>query len=81
MLHSQTGKKTNIHNNNCDGDWCASNYGPVKIYPLGGSGNLILCHACWAHENKFRYHRGKETKEPDNWPQHNWYAAELYTNI
>jgi hypothetical protein len=73
--------------NHCDGSGPHSKYFPnilprgkniVKKYPLGGRGNAILCHACWIKENKFNYERGKETGEPENFPQHSWYTAETY---
>jgi hypothetical protein len=69
---------TKIHNPNCDGSHCKSETGKVRVYPLGSGGNLILCHACWAHENQYRYNRGLETKQPENWPQENWATAEGY---
>jgi hypothetical protein len=62
----------------CDGSHCREATGEVRVYPLGGGGNLILCHACWAHENRYRYNRGKETKAPENWPQVNWATAVTY---
>jgi hypothetical protein len=70
-----------VHNNMCDGDHCTSEHGEVRVYPLGGGANLILCHACWAHENKYRFNRGRETKDPANWPQIDWNSAEIYENI
>jgi hypothetical protein len=48
------------------------------INELGSGGNLILCHACFAHENRYRYNRGVETKRPNDWPQVNWAEAEIY---
>jgi hypothetical protein len=68
------------HNPNCDGGQCRSETGEVRVYPLGGGGNLILCHACWTHENQYRIERARETKNPDNWPTINWAAAEIYSN-
>lgn len=64
-------------NPNCDGDKCVSP-GPVRVYPLGAGGNLILCANCWRHENAYRRERARETGEPANWPQEDWNAAELY---
>ena len=66
-------------NNYCDG--AGPHIGPpeVRVYPIGGDGNLILCHHCWAYENRFRYERGRETGQPENWPQLNWYQAATYT--
>ena len=67
-----------LHNNYCDGSHCASDTGEVKLYPTGGGGNMILCHACWAHENRYRHIRGVEAKQPENWPQVDWAKAETY---
>ena len=67
-----------INNWNCDGDHCRLPNGEVRVYPIGAGGNLILCHACWAHENRYNYERGRDTGCPENFPQHNWYAAEVY---
>jgi hypothetical protein len=66
------------HNFNCSGSHCREPDGEVRVYPLGGGGNLILCFACFASENRFRYDRGRETKDPANWPQVNWFGAEIY---
>jgi hypothetical protein len=66
-----------LHNPNCDGAHCATAIGEVRVYPLGGGGNLILCHSCWAQENRYRFERGRET-EPSNWPQLNWHTAKQY---
>ena len=62
---------------NCDNDKCRDPHGEVRIYRFGG-GNGLLCHACWAHENRYRYERGRETGQPQNWPQQDWSAAEVY---
>ena len=62
--------------NNCDGSGPHSGL-DVRVYPLG-SGNLILCKSCWRRENAYRYRRGLETGAPENWPQLDWIAAELY---
>jgi hypothetical protein len=69
---------TEIHNNpNCDGDYCREETGQVRRYPLGGGAGVFLCQACWAHENRHRYERGKETGNPQDWPQLNWFDAEI----
>jgi len=62
----------------CCGEWCKDRDSEVRVYPLGGGGNLILCLPCWAHENKYRYRRGKETGAPENFPQVNWFESEKY---
>ena len=62
----------------CDGSSCMRKNDPVRLYPLGGGGNLILCEACFAHENLYRQHRAKETAQPWNWPQVDWTKATAY---
>lgn len=69
---------THKPNPNCDGGYCTSATGEVRVYPLGAGGNLHLCMACFTRENRYRYHRGVETKNPDNWPQVDWVKAEKY---
>lgn len=66
------------HNPNCDGGHCQASKGTVKVYPLGGGGNLILCIACWANENRYRHVRGVHYGRPEEWPQINWDTAEVY---
>lgn len=64
--------------NNCDGSGPHSGPDQVRVFPLGGGGNLILCLACWARENRYRYERGRETGAPENWPQENFHSAKIY---
>jgi hypothetical protein len=66
------------HNNNCDGAHCTSEQGEVRVYPIGSGGNLILCHSCFAHENRYNFGRGAETKHPEWFPQVNWANAKPY---
>jgi hypothetical protein len=67
-----------IQNPNCDGQWCRKDIGPVRLYPLGGSGNLILCRDCFNHENAYRRLRGRQTRSPENWPEVEWDTAKHY---
>ena len=67
-----------MQNPNCSGSHCRSETGPVRVYALGGGGNLILCRACWQHENDYRRQRGRDTGAPENFPVLNWEAAETY---
>ena len=66
------------HNPYCDGSNCRTSGGEVRVYPLGGGGNLILCAACFNAENRYRRERGRETGEPSNWPEVSWETAEHY---
>ena len=63
-----------MKNWNCGGDHCREPNGEVRVYPLGGGANLILCRACCDHENRDRAERG----QPDKWPQQDWAACEVY---
>ena len=67
-----------MHNPNCDGGDCRSIIGSVRVYPLGGGGNLILCRACWGAENRYRAMRAQETRNEEGWPQVSWEGAEEY---
>jgi hypothetical protein len=62
----------------CDGDHCTEAHGEVRVYPLGGGANLILCRDCFAHENAYRRTRASETGQPENWPQVSWDTAKRY---
>jgi len=67
-------------NPNCCGGHCWFDKGEVRVYPIGAGGNLILCRACWNHENAYNRWRGRETGRPENWPVRNWDEAEVYAN-
>ena len=65
-------------NYNCDGSHCTTSVGEVRVYPTGGGSNLILCQSCAAHENRYRYERGRDTGRPADFPQVNWFACAVY---
>lgn len=65
-------------NNNCDGGTAHSSNPQVRVYPLGGGGNLILCRLCWDHENRYRCWRGTETGRHQDWPVESWDHSEIY---
>lgn len=64
--------------NHCDGAGPHNGPDEVRLLPLGGGANLILCRACFAHENEYRARRGRETGAPENWPVVEWGAAKVY---
>ena len=69
----------NPHKNwNCSNDRCIDPDGEVRIYPLGGDGNLILCRECVAHENAYRRGRGRYTGNPKAFPTHAWKDLEVF---
>jgi hypothetical protein len=65
-------------NPNCDGAHCREPHGAVRIYPIGSGGNLILCRACFTHENKSRDLKGIYYGRPEEWPRVNWATAKPY---
>lgn len=71
---AEQGVNSMSQNPNCDGNKCHSDKGEVRVYPLGAGGNLILCRACWAHENRFRHERGDLVA----WPPEDWSTAAVY---
>jgi hypothetical protein len=67
-----------MKNYNCDGAQCADANGETRVYPLGSGANLILCQACFAHENRYRLRRGQAIKRPEEFPPVDWTAARRY---
>jgi len=63
---------------NCDGDKCAMPNSVVRLFPLGGGANLILCLSCALHENRYRQQRATETGNAEAFPQVNWFNCEIY---
>lgn len=69
----------NIHNVNCCGSKCLEENGEVRILPLGGRSNLILCHACYVNEMEWRKLVNKATPETSQWPFPAWEDLKRYT--
>jgi len=68
-----------LKNYSCDGDHCRDPHGEVRVYPLGGGANLIMCRACFANENRYRMDRGRAPgMNPADWPQIDWATATVY---
>ena len=66
-------------NPECSGSHCRpGGTKEVRVYPLGGGANLILCRACFGHENAYRRERQRETKRPADWPEVEWETAARY---
>jgi hypothetical protein len=63
---------------NCDGAHCTDAESETRVYPLGGGANLILCRACFAHENSYRRRRGVTLRRPEDFPQIDWTSAKRY---
>lgn len=63
-------------NPECCGSHCIRTNGEVRVYPLGGGGNLFLCRQCWSHENSFRADQRKRYR-PQDWPHVEWITARV----
>ena len=66
------------YNDNCDGS------GPhavneVRVLPIGGSGNLILCISCFRHEIHWRRLRNKELGTAFRFELPEWQTLEIYS--
>jgi len=69
---------TRVHARYCEGDHCCEPDGEVRVYPLLFAARVILCRACWEHENRHRHERGKELGCPEHWPTRDWDEAQRY---
>lgn len=65
-------------NPNCDGERCTSEKGEVRILPIGGGANLILCRACFEAEIAYRKERNKELAPENRFDLPEWEALEVY---
>jgi hypothetical protein len=51
----------------------------VRVYPIGAGGNLILCRACFDHENAYNRERERQERRPrGHWPSVEWERAKVY---
>lgn len=63
---------------NCNGSGPHTK-GEVRVYPIGGGGNLILCESCFRRENEYNRERYIESGQSrDNWPLVQWITAKRY---
>lgn len=66
------------HNPNCDGGHCRSETGEVRLLPLGGGANLILCRTCHEHELSYRRERNRELASNVRFDLPDWEDLEVY---
>lgn len=62
-------------NNNCDGSGPHTS-GEVRVMPLAGGGNLIVCLACYLRELHWRRGRNEKVASPYDLPT--WKELEVY---
>lgn len=66
------------HNPMCDGDKCLSESGEVRVLPLNGDANLIVCQSCHAHEMRYRRDMNKNLSKDAQWDLPEWENLKVY---
>lgn len=64
---------------NCDGSG-PHNAGEVRVLPLAGGGNLILCYSCWLRELQWRRLRNRELAPEARYDLPAWEALNVYAS-
>lgn len=67
-----------MQNYNCDGNRCQNANSQVRVLPLSGNSNLILCQDCFDHEIKYRKARNKELEKQNRFGLPVWDQLEIY---
>jgi len=65
-------------NGMCDGSHCRSAASEVRVLPLGGGANLILCRACHAHELAWRRERNRSLGDFAQFALPEWETLAVY---
>ena len=65
-------------NPNCDEGHCSFSQGEVKLLPLPGDANLILCRSCHSHEIRWRRERNRELSQEARFPLPEWESLTKY---
>lgn len=68
----------NVHNPQCDGGHCRTATGKVRVLPLGGGANLILCRVCFEHEISWRRERNRALGTAAQFALPAWEALDVY---
>lgn len=66
-------------NPNCDNTKCISDKGEVRVLPISGDSNIIVCKTCFMHEMKFRHERNKELAFACRFDIPKWESLEIYS--
>lgn len=78
MKNTYFAGRYHVKNPNCDNDKCKSAIGEVRVLPIGGDSNAILCHACYAHEMAFRAERNIELGKAYQFDLPKWEDLKVY---
>jgi hypothetical protein len=66
-----------MENTNCCGSG-PHRAGEVRVMPMGGHGNLILCRSCWLSEINWRRRRNAELGEFAQFALPPWDSGKTY---
>lgn len=66
-----------LENNDCCGS-SPHEAGEVRVMPLAGDGNLILCRRCWTRELNWRRDRNRELSPEAAYDLPAWDHAKVY---
>lgn len=67
-----------MKNPNCDNRRCCSTKGEVRVLPIGGDSNAILCANCYYYEMGFRRERNKALGTANQFKLPKWDDLEIY---
>lgn len=67
-----------MKNVNCDNDKCLSFTGQVRVLPIGGGSNLIVCQHCFNHEMNYRKELNKGRRIFTQFDIVRWKDLEIY---
>lgn len=67
-----------MKNNNCDNDKCLHPNGQIRVLPTGGSGNALLCRACFNHEMHYRKIRNIDLGDAYKFKIETWENLRVY---
>lgn len=64
--------------NECGGRGPHSRLKEVRVLPIGGGANMILCRACFDHEIAYRRERNKRLSEAAQYVLPTWDSLEVF---
>lgn len=67
-----------IHNNGCDGAWCRTTNGDIRVLKTGSDSNALLCVSCFNHEMRWRIERNLELSPDCRFDLPTWESLKIY---
>ena len=65
-------------NPNCDSQRCIKEHGEVRVLPIEGSSNVILCKHCFEYEMRWRHGRNKDLSYSCRFDIPKWENLKVY---